>query len=99
MSNSIHAQISGLAKENPLSATLVTIAAFLATIFLVVREIFTPVGKRRPPHGKRWKLPPGPKGIPIFGSLLDVRKIRNDEDHIIVCRIADDYYLQRTDRT
>ncbi|PWY77889.1 cytochrome P450 [Aspergillus eucalypticola CBS 122712] len=88
MSNSLHAQISGLAKENPLSATLVTIAAFLATIFSVVQEIFAPVGKRRPLHGKRWKLPPGPQGIPIFGSLLDVRKIRDAQDQIINNELA-----------
>ncbi|KAI2913126.1 hypothetical protein CBS63078_3765 [Aspergillus niger] len=83
MSKSVHAQISGIAREYPFSATLVTIAAFLATIFLVIREIFTPVGKRRRPPGKRCKLPPGPRGIPIFGSLLDVRKVRDDQDHII----------------
>lgn len=43
-----------------------------------------PVGKRRPPPGKKWRLPPGPKGIPIFGSLLDLKSARGDPDNKIV---------------
>ncbi|KAL2797419.1 cytochrome P450 [Aspergillus keveii] len=83
MSSSIHAQISETAKAHPVAATAVTIVICLTTIFLVIREIFTPVGKRRPPPGKKWKLPPGPPGIPIFGNLLLLGKGRDDPDHQI----------------
>jgi hypothetical protein len=84
MSSPIHAQISETAKAHPVAATAVTIVICLTTIFLVIREIFTPVGKRRPPPGKKWKLPPGPPGIPIFGNLLLLGKGRDDPDHQIV---------------
>ncbi|KAL2817918.1 cytochrome P450 [Aspergillus cavernicola] len=81
MSASIHAHILPAAKAHPIVAAVVSIVACLGTIFLIIREIFTPVGKRRSPPGKKWKLPPGPRGIPIFGYLLDFRKVREDEDH------------------
>ncbi|KAE8325983.1 cytochrome P450 [Aspergillus sergii] len=83
MGASIHAHISAAANENPITAAFVSVAACLGLVFLIVREIFKPVGKRRPPQGKKWKLPPGPQGIPIFGSLLDLRKVRQDEEYRI----------------
>ncbi|KAF9893637.1 hypothetical protein FE257_010949 [Aspergillus nanangensis] len=74
-------RFSELAAAHPIVATLVTIAACLVTTFLVIQEIFAPVGKRRPPPGKTWKFPPGPRGIPIFGSLLALKDARDDPEH------------------
>jgi hypothetical protein len=68
----------------PTTTALLTIFVCISTIFLVIQEILVPVGKRRPPPGKKWRLPPGPKGIPIFGSLLDLKSARGDPDNKIV---------------
>lgn len=84
MSSTIRAHIVTTAKAYPTTATIVTIVACLVSIFLAIQEIFTPVGKRKPPPGKRWKLPPGPPGVPILGSLLDLRKARNDQNFKLV---------------
>lgn len=72
------------AEAYPISATIVAIAAGLVTIALTIREIFTPVGKRRPPPGKAWKLPHGPRGVPILGNLLLLRRARDDQDFKMV---------------
>lgn len=84
MSASIHAQISATAKAHPVGAAIVTAVACVAVILLLIQEVFAPVGKRRPPPGKKWKLPPGPPGIPIFGSLLLLRNVRSDQDFKLV---------------
>ncbi|KAE8408570.1 cytochrome P450 [Aspergillus pseudonomiae] len=81
MSTPIHVQLSVIVSAHPLAATLVTLAICLGTTFLVIQEIFTPVGKRKPPPGKKWNLPPGPRGIPIFGSLRVLDKARSDKDY------------------
>ncbi|KAE8370652.1 cytochrome P450 [Aspergillus caelatus] len=81
MGASIHAHLSAAATANPIAAAFVIIAACLGLIFLIIQEIFKPVGKRRPPRGKKWKLPPGPRGVPIFGNLLYLRKVREDGGH------------------
>ncbi|BCS21142.1 cytochrome P450 [Aspergillus puulaauensis] len=72
--------IFAAAEAYPISATIVAIAACLVTIALTIREVFTPVGKRRPPPGKTWKLPHGPRGVPILGNLLLLRRARDDQD-------------------
>ena len=84
MGASIHAHLSAAAMANPIAAAFVGIAACLGLIFLITQEIFKPVGKRRPPRGKKWKLPPGPRGVPIFGNLLYLRKVREDGERRIV---------------
>lgn len=84
MSSAIHAHIVTTAKAYPIAATIITGIACLVSTFLVIQDIFTPVGKRRPPPGKIWKLPPGPPGVPILGSLLDLRKARDDQDFKLV---------------
>ena len=44
-----------------------------------VRRIFLPPHLRKAPNGKRWKMPPGPAGIALFGNLLQYRHARRDE--------------------
>ncbi|OCT48679.1 hypothetical protein CLCR_05286 [Cladophialophora carrionii] len=33
-------------------------------------QLLKPIDKRRSPTGKKWKLPPGPRGWPIVGDLF-----------------------------
>lgn len=84
MSASAHSYLSAAASAHPVIAGCFSIIACLVTTFLIIQEVFTPVGKRRSSQGKKWKLPPGPRGIPIFGNLLDLRKAREDQEHTIV---------------
>lgn len=84
MLSAIYARIEYFVAYYPGTALLLTIGVFISSTFFVISEIFLPVGKRRPPPGKEWRLPPGPKGIPIFGSLLDLRSTRDDPDYKMV---------------
>ncbi|KAJ5780066.1 cytochrome P450 [Penicillium paradoxum] len=88
MAPSIHARIASYAASHPFVATLVAIAVCLGTTFLIIREIFTPTGKRRAPPGKTWRLPPGPRGVPIFGSLSVMRAARDDPNSTVHTDLA-----------
>ncbi|PGH17753.1 hypothetical protein AJ79_00894 [Helicocarpus griseus UAMH5409] len=65
----------------PILKILATICLCLITAILVIQETFRPVGKRRGPGGKIYKLPPGPKGVPILGSLLSLKDCVLENDH------------------
>lgn len=77
-STSVHAHYSAAATKYSISVTFFSIIIFPGTVFLIIREVFTPVGERRPPTGKKWKLPAARRGIPIFGNFLKLRNARND---------------------
>ncbi|OCK95872.1 cytochrome P450 [Cenococcum geophilum 1.58] len=53
-----------------------SIICIVAVPFLIIREMFKPIDQRKAPAGKQWRLPPGPRGIPIFGSWLQFHKAR-----------------------
>ena len=73
---SVFSEFHGL---NALSSALfLSIICIVAVPFLIIREMFKPIDQRKAPAGKRWRLPPGPLGIPIFGNLLQFRKARHD---------------------
>lgn len=66
---------------HPRVKVLGTIVVCLAVSFYILQELLKPVGKRRGPGGKRYNLPPGPKGVPILGSLPFLKDRARDEDH------------------
>lgn len=57
------------------------VAVALSLGSLAVLEYFKPVGKRRLQDGRKPHLPPGPKGQPLFGSLLMLKNAREDPEH------------------
>lgn len=57
-----------------LHIALVSVTATLLVLILTMREILKPPHKRRQRNGVKWKMPPGPRGWPFFGSLHDVQK-------------------------
>lgn len=59
-------------------ATSVVFALFV--VFFCLVEYFKPVGKRRGQRGIKPRLPPGPSGIPLLGSLLTLKNLREDHD-------------------
>ena len=61
---------------------IVTLLVFL--VFVFVAQYFKPAGKRNLKDGRKSRLPPGPRGLPILGHLLSLREGRHDPDHAFV---------------
>ncbi|PYH91800.1 cytochrome P450 [Aspergillus ellipticus CBS 707.79] len=80
--------IAALAEAHPILKVVATITTCLTATYLLIQEILKPVGKRRGPNGKRYKLPPGPKGIPIFGNLLLLKNRARNGDRTTVKEMA-----------
>ena len=53
-----------------LQTLLVAALIFTIAVFVFFEELLKPVDKQKPPSGKKWKLPPGPRGYPIVGDLF-----------------------------
>ena len=53
------------------------VVLFIAT-YAALQEIFKPVHRRVAADGSPWHLPPGPSGLPIVGTLLQMMAARRD---------------------
>jgi hypothetical protein len=57
-----------------LQIAVISVMATLLVIILIMQEILKPPHKRRQRNGVKCKMPPGPRGLPFFGSLHDIQK-------------------------
>jgi len=77
----IHDQLLRACHDRPLTTSALVLATLAVSIFLVIRQIFLPVGLRKREDGSRYRLPRGPTGIPIFGSLPQLARERHDVEY------------------
>lgn len=63
--------------------TIVTTAG-IAALLTLLASYLRPTGKRRGTSGRKSKLPPGPRGLPIIGSMHKLATARHDPDHTYV---------------
>ena len=80
----IHTQILQFAERQPLAATLLGVFGISALLSFSLIAYFKPDGKRPLANGKSSKLPPGPRGVPLFGSLLDLKDNARDPGYGMV---------------
>lgn len=70
---------------HPHSAFFIACAASLLLLFIWLREaVLKPPHKRKRKDGTGYRLPSGPRGIPILGNLLQLKEARDDVDHKFV---------------
>lgn len=66
--------------------------ALTTLIFTLLQHHFRPIGTKRGRNGQQPHLPPGPRGIPIMGSLGNMKDVRRDPDHKIVSDTPNFYH-------
>ena len=85
--------------EHPLAFLLLAVLGTLSLLFLAAIEAFKPTGKRRSKSGKQPVLPPGPRGLPLFGSLHSLKEAREDPEHRFVSPLSSYHYPTTSDTT
>lgn len=73
----VHDELTRLLYAHPLAIGVVLGLLLVVLVCFILSEVFKPVGKR----GPRARLPPGPSGIFLLGSLLTLAMNRNDPRH------------------
>lgn len=76
----VHTDLLKLAIAHPTKATVIAALVTCTILLFIVQEALKPVGKR----SSKARLPPGPPGIFLFGSLLELKSARDDPHHRLV---------------
>ena len=77
----VHNDILAVVCAHPVTIILAIGTIWAYGIFVLYNVVLKPIGKRRGKNGHLYRLPPGPKGAPILGSLMDVAKTKDDTEH------------------
>jgi hypothetical protein len=77
----LYNEVYSLAIRHPWMVGLITIILSIVALCLVITEIFKPVGKRDP----NARLPPGPKGVWLLGSLSEFARRKGEALSDYVC--------------
>jgi hypothetical protein len=64
-----HAAARRVASQHPAYTLLAALSLSILFLFLWLW------------NGRRYRLPPGPRGIPILGNLLQMKAMRDEIDH------------------
>lgn len=64
--------------------SIISLGGLLFLLHWLREVVLKPPHKKRRKDGSRYRLPPGPSGIPIIGNLLHFKDIRYDVDHKFV---------------
>jgi len=75
----VHNEIDRFARQHPSTTIAISILLVVGAILVTLRNYFKPIGLRHP----KARLPHGPKGVFLLGSLLRLRE-REDPQHTLV---------------
>ena len=81
MSSVILPALAGFYHEHPVQSIVLAVAGSLAGFWVFLLQYFKPAGKRRTKDGRKPRLPPGPKGLPLLGNLTTLRDSNRMHTH------------------